>query len=705
MKESVTKFDFESAFKALDEIDIPVAEPGIRANRPALTEIFSRKTKFDSLFEEYYDINNSEELTDAQEAREAEVAKAKLARIEKIVDLDADSPEDLLTSYVGKYIMQCPQCMKLLYKDKEDVVESEEDPLTVNVNEVCQHCGNESGYTLVGKVGEAEADEEPAEEMPLDDLGDDEGLEAEENTEEAEAEATEEEDLEELNLDELDLNLDEEEVEVEESFTEHDGETLVEELADEKELDDKLEAHSEYIEYLRDAIAQEEQKLEKANNEQVKTAIQRNIDAFKADLEAALPDAVKNDTVEESEETAEEADDTDALVDELVSEEDELDEAVESLTEALREETDLAVSADEFEKLINSPEFKKPISDSAVRAMLNDEKEEEDEVEESLEEALLIEGNLVDFGKALLKKVTQVSGNFKKKASAAIDALTKNTTTREEKADWVLANTLKDYTKAKVNKTDFVPDEENRKFKTFLVISFSDKDAKGKEFTAPPAFNQKGLVLKEVQEKKTYKEAEAAAKGWSMLPENGPVFIYLAESKEDSKAAFLCEFFDGKLEFDQLDKYFDTVKKHLEGVILLAQSNPSSSTEETTSETEEMPATESLEVNNELSAVVEGMEELHEASLESQIAKSLAETCGNVDSFAITDCSYLNEKLSVEGTITFKSGNTENTAFVFTEARINDKLVSLVGCNEALGTKNTIAGRVVDKVFITESFN
>ena len=137
MKESVTKFDLESAFKALDEIDVPVSEKGIKANKPALTEIFSRKSKFDALFEEYYDIGSTEELGEAKEEREAEIAKAKLARIEKIVDLDADSPEDLLTSYVGKYIIQCPQCMTLFYKDKEDVVESEDDPTNVNIGEQC----------------------------------------------------------------------------------------------------------------------------------------------------------------------------------------------------------------------------------------------------------------------------------------------------------------------------------------------------------------------------------------------------------------------------------------------------------------------------------------------------------------------------------------------------------------------------------------
>ena len=260
MKESITMFDLESAFKALDEIDIPVAGK-VKANRPALTEIFSRKTKFDALMEEYYDISNTSELDDAKEAREAEVAKAKLARIEKIVDLDADSPEDLLTSYVGKYIMQCPQCMTLFYKNPEDVVEAEDDPDTVNVNEVCQHCGNESGYSLIGKVGEAAPDEFTAEE-PVSDIAKEE-LPTEEAEDEPTDENSEEADLENLgDLEELDLNLeDEEEEKKEESFIAHDGEALVEELIDDSELDVKLEAHNEYIEYLRAAIAQEEEKL------------------------------------------------------------------------------------------------------------------------------------------------------------------------------------------------------------------------------------------------------------------------------------------------------------------------------------------------------------------------------------------------------------------------------------------------------------
>jgi len=257
----------ETQFKALDEIEIPQAEK-VRANRPALTEIFSRKTKFDTLMEEYYDISSNEGLEDAKDAREAEVAQAKLARIEKIVDLDAESAEDLLTSYVGKVIMQCPQCMTLFYKNPEDVVASEEDPATVNVNEVCQHCGNESGYSIIGKVGEAEPEEAAPEELPAE--GE---LDLDVESEEAAEETTEESSEEDLNFDdeleEFDLDNIEDDVEgeekKEESFVTHTGEALVEELADDKDLDAKLEAHNEYIEYLRNMIAQEEAALENTN--------------------------------------------------------------------------------------------------------------------------------------------------------------------------------------------------------------------------------------------------------------------------------------------------------------------------------------------------------------------------------------------------------------------------------------------------------
>ena len=92
--------------------------------------------------------------------------------------------------------------MTLFYKNKEDVVESEDDSTTVNVGEVCQHCGNESGYTLVGKVGEAEAEEDTMDlsaDVPVEDS-------AEATDLELPMEDTVEEDSDDLALDETELD-------------------------------------------------------------------------------------------------------------------------------------------------------------------------------------------------------------------------------------------------------------------------------------------------------------------------------------------------------------------------------------------------------------------------------------------------------------------------------------------------------------------
>lgn len=61
-----------------------------------------------------------------------------------------------------------------------------------------------------------------------------------------------------------------------------------------KDLETKLEAHNEYISYLTKVIEEEEKALAKEANEEIKAAIQRRLDNMRADLEAALPDAIKD---------------------------------------------------------------------------------------------------------------------------------------------------------------------------------------------------------------------------------------------------------------------------------------------------------------------------------------------------------------------------------------------------------------------------
>ena len=519
MKESITKFDLEAAFKALDEIEMPEAGK-VRANKPALTEIFSRKSKFDSLMEEYYDISDMAELDDAKEAREAEVAQAKLARIEKIVDLDAESPEDLLPSYVGKFIMQCPQCMTLFYKDPEDVEASEEDPSTVNINEVCQHCGNEAGYTLIGKVGEATKEETAVanEEETVDVTStEEEGL-AEEPTEEEPVEESSEDEEVELDLDELDL-----------------------ELVDDEEVEEE----------------KTEESFNRANGEQ-------------------------------------------------------------TLVEELTEGAELDVSADDFEKLINSPEFKKPISDSEARSMMNEL--DADKEETAIEESVKINNELLSYA------VLNPDGTY-----AGVPCVT---------------------------------EDEAREL----------------------AAQKDGRVIVELgtAEKDTFNKIKAAdlVPGMSIMLKDDSIgeVIEIGESKIGNAVSVVLKLNNGTTEMLNIGADYEL------SIFMPTASN------------------ESIE----LDTAIGEMEELQEASLEKYISDSLIESYGNVAGFRLSDCAYINEQLSINGTIFFTSGKKRKTTYTFSEAaHAEHGKVCFKGLNEKLGTDKQfiITGRTdSNKTFITESF-
>lgn len=291
MKEKITSFDIMSAFKALDEVEIPVAN----VKHGKLSEAI-QPIRTESLLEDYYNVTDQEDMNQAAEERAAEVAQAKLARIEKIVDLDASSPEELQPSYVGKMIVQCPQCMTLFYKDEADLNYSDEDPLAVNVGETCQHCGNDSGYSLIGKVDAAEpaVEEEPVEaateetvaEEPVEEPAAEENAEVNDESAEDAAEETE--------------NIDLAAVEIPEEAEETEEEEVTESLTE--DLDSDMKEYNDYIQYLKNMLAQDEEALEKAkkmkDNEFAIAVIEKRIAADKEDLDAALPKIIKEKTDE-----------------------------------------------------------------------------------------------------------------------------------------------------------------------------------------------------------------------------------------------------------------------------------------------------------------------------------------------------------------------------------------------------------------------
>jgi hypothetical protein len=257
---------------------------------------------------------------------------------------------------------------------------------------------------------------------------------------------------------------------------------------------------------------------------------------------------------------------------------------------------------------------------------------------------------------------------------------------RSAKADWILEKA--------------VDEQENKRFDTFIVLGFKNTFSNGKEITAAPSLDNKDLVLQTDAPKqaKSYKEADDFAKGWSMKHGHGPAIIYMAKDIKDPEAAPVCEYFDGALVNDQLDKYFESTKNDIKGDKLMKRTASHESTNDAAEES----------TNESLTAVMDDIEDLQESLLEKFISDSLVESYGNVAGFRLTDCAYVSDKFTVDGTIYFTSGNTRKTTYTFSEAyKLNDGKIKLRGLNEKLGIDRqfTIIGSTDDnKMFITESF-
>ncbi len=325
-REKITRFNLDDAFKALDDIEYSKSD---KVESNSLHESFKRVDKTEALMEEYYKISNPRDLEDTKEEREDEIAKAKLAKIEKIVDLDAESPEDLQPSYVGKMIIQCPQCMTLFYKDPSDVVHSEDDPDTVNVGEKCQHCGNEEGYSIIGKVGEVTPEEaEQFEEVP------------EETAEETPAEEPAEE---------LPEN---------------------EEAAAEEE---SSEGKEEELPELEEEPAEEEKLTESKNilEEQVKNALAEDVEE---ETEEPAEEAEEKPEEEEVKEEGDEEDEEE--LPEVAFSAEEVKEVAANVATEVAPEEDAEVIADKVDEVV----------DAAVEAKAEEEHTEEETEEEDAEE-------------------------------------------------------------------------------------------------------------------------------------------------------------------------------------------------------------------------------------------------------------------------------------------------------------------------------
>ena len=88
---------------------------------------------------------------------------------EPVIDLDAESEDELADNYVGKVILECECCHTRIYKEESEVIVDEESGLA-NIEEACPVCNNTLGYSVIGKIEKFEDEPEDDEEEEDDEI-------------------------------------------------------------------------------------------------------------------------------------------------------------------------------------------------------------------------------------------------------------------------------------------------------------------------------------------------------------------------------------------------------------------------------------------------------------------------------------------------------------------------------------------------------
>ena len=689
MKESITKFDLEAAFKALDDLETPTAEKGIRANKPALNEIFSRKSKFDALFEEYYDIGSTDELSEAQEAREAEVAKAKLARIEKIVDLDADSPDELLASYVGKYIIQCPQCMTLFYKSPEDVETSEEDSSMVNINEVCQHCGNESGYTLIGKVGEAE-EELPAEtaeatdEEGEDDVAEEPADEDAEGADEGEATAEEGEEGDEFDLSDLDFEDTEEET-TEESFANTgDGSPLLEQLEEDAEATDSEADDAD------DADISDAEFRELLTSDEFTTPVSNK--AAKAMLDNLDEAAVPCEELEEA-----------------LDGEEELNEA--GFFKNLGKLGKAAIKGTKKTANKANDAFGELADKALDKSMTREEK-----VDWLITHMLKPEVKRIELdqdGKIIPNRKDQVYNTFAVMLfeDCFSDGETINASPDLDDEDLMISDKSPQFKKTYADAEKIAIGWSKSADGGPAGIFMTDGETLKGESAYLCQFFKGELDTRRDKLEIYFKETKDALDGLEKIQAGGGIKDNAGSPQIEKRTAD--SLTDGtviRLKDKDWIVVSNTEVANIPGTRSIVVKASDAEVQKTLQLKNGAKVTvvlqESINKTGLLSTIMESVDSLDEETLEKIITESLTKSYKNVASFKLENCSYLNEEFTVAGKVFFESGNTRDLTYTFNEAVQEDDKVVLHGLNEKLGADKIfkLTGKATaEKTFIVES--
>ena len=129
----------------IDNIQVKEAKESSRKEQRGMTKHRGRKITEGVTV----DLMQEDEIEDGK--KELEKKDERKEQAEKIVDVDANTIDELKDSYVGNAILQCPVCRTLIYK-KPDALKKDDEENVYNKEETCPHCGSLDGYILVGQV-------------------------------------------------------------------------------------------------------------------------------------------------------------------------------------------------------------------------------------------------------------------------------------------------------------------------------------------------------------------------------------------------------------------------------------------------------------------------------------------------------------------------------------------------------------------------
>lgn len=114
----------------------------------------------------------------------------------EVIDLEAETEEEVKDSYIGEVILECPVCHSDhfdSFEKAQDYIETykaehdDEEPELVFEGEACPVCGNEDGFKIVGKVAPFEFEDEEEDEVEVETDDDDVEVEVKEKEEVKEA--------------------------------------------------------------------------------------------------------------------------------------------------------------------------------------------------------------------------------------------------------------------------------------------------------------------------------------------------------------------------------------------------------------------------------------------------------------------------------------------------------------------------------------